>query len=97
MTDDEDQESQKKKPIPQESSLYPSLIDLDTEISPPPPINAPTLASAGAHPAFPGSPSLLEEILATMATRDMPWSSPGAPVDEEGFEAILEVPLSEED
>ena len=36
MTDHEDQESQKKKPILQESSLYPSLIDLDTEISPPP-------------------------------------------------------------
>ena len=35
MTDHEDQESQKKKPIPQETSLYPSLIDLDTEISPP--------------------------------------------------------------
>ena len=36
MTDHEDQESQKKKPILQESSLYPSLIDLDAEISPPP-------------------------------------------------------------
>ena len=36
MTDHEDRESQKKKPILQESSLYPSLIDLDTEISPPP-------------------------------------------------------------
>ena len=36
MTDHEDQKSQKKKPILQESSLYPSLIDLDTEISPPP-------------------------------------------------------------
>ena len=35
MTDHEDRESQ-KKPILQESSLYPSLIDLDTEISPPP-------------------------------------------------------------
>ena len=36
MTDHEDRESQKKKLILQESSLYPSLIDLDTEISPPP-------------------------------------------------------------
>ena len=36
ITDHEDRESQKKKPILQESSLYPSLIDLDTEISPPP-------------------------------------------------------------
>ena len=36
MTDHEDRESQKKQPILQESSLYPSLIDLDTEISPPP-------------------------------------------------------------
>ena len=36
MTDREDRESQKKKPILQDSSLYPSLIDLDTEISPPP-------------------------------------------------------------
>ena len=35
MTDHEDRES-RKKPILQESSLYPSLIDLDTEISPPP-------------------------------------------------------------
>ena len=35
MTDHEDRESQ-KKPILQESSLYPSLIDVDTEISPPP-------------------------------------------------------------
>ena len=35
MTDHEDREGQKKKPILQESSLYPSLIDLDTEISPP--------------------------------------------------------------
>ena len=36
MTDHEDWESQKKKLILLESSLYPSLIDLDTEISPPP-------------------------------------------------------------
>ena len=36
MTDHEDRESQKMKPMLQESSLYPSLIDLDTEISPPP-------------------------------------------------------------
>ena len=36
MTDHEDRESQKKKLILQESSLYPSLIDLYTEISPPP-------------------------------------------------------------
>ena len=36
MTDHEERESQKKKLILQESSLYPSLIDLDTEISPPP-------------------------------------------------------------
>ena len=36
MTDHEDRESQKKKPILQESSLYPSLIDLGTETSPPP-------------------------------------------------------------
>ncbi|XDA85075.1 hypothetical protein R6Z07_015114 [Ovis aries] len=32
---------------------------------------------AGAHPAFPGSPSLLEEILAATATRDTPWSPRG--------------------
>ena len=36
MTDHEDRESQKKKLILQESSLYPSLIDLYTEISSPP-------------------------------------------------------------
>ena len=46
MTDHEDWESQKKKLILEESSLYPSLIDLDTEISPPP-ICAATLAPAG--------------------------------------------------
>ena len=33
----------RKKPILQESSLYPSLIDLDTEISPPPYIPPPLL------------------------------------------------------
>ena len=38
----EARESQ-KKPILQESSLYPSLIDLDTEISPPPYIPPPLL------------------------------------------------------
>ena len=38
----EAQES-RKKPILQESSLYPSLIDLDTEISPPPYIPPPLL------------------------------------------------------
>ena len=52
---------------------------------------------AGAHPAFPGSPSLLEEILAATATRDTPWSPPGAPAGDEGIEATLEAPLSEED
>nr|XP_042085462.1 double homeobox protein 4C-like [Ovis aries] len=52
---------------------------------------------AGAHPAFPGSPSLLEEILAATATRDTPWSPPGAPAWDEGVEATLEAPLSEED
>ena len=51
----------------------------------------------GAHPAFPGSPSLLEEILAAMATRDTPWYPLGAPVGDEGVEAILEAPLSQED
>ncbi|KAM7227391.1 hypothetical protein CapIbe_021804 [Capra ibex] len=50
-----------------------------------------------AHPAFPGSPSLLEEILAATATQDTPWSPPGAPVGDEGVEATLEAPLSEED
>ena len=40
--DCEVQES-RKKPILQESSLYPSLIDLDTEISPPPYIPPPLL------------------------------------------------------
>ena len=51
----------------------------------------------GAHPAFPGSPSLLEEILAATATGDTPWSSPGAPAGDEGVEANLEAPLTEED
>ncbi|KAI4529040.1 hypothetical protein MG293_020901, partial [Ovis ammon polii] len=52
---------------------------------------------AGAHPAFPGSPSLIEEILAATATRDTPWSPPGPPAWDEGVEATLEAPLSEED
>nr|XP_042085466.1 double homeobox protein 4C-like [Ovis aries] len=47
---------------------------------------------AGAHPAFPGSPSLLEEILAATATRDTPWSPPGPPAWDEGVEATLEAP-----
>ena len=51
----------------------------------------------GAQPAFPGSPSLLEEILAATATWDTPWSPLGAPAGEEGVEAILEAPLSQED
>ena len=52
---------------------------------------------AGAHPAFPGSPSLIEEVLAAMATWDTPWFPPGAPPGDEGVEATLEAPLSEED
>ncbi|XDC61500.1 hypothetical protein R6Z07M_012684 [Ovis aries] len=52
---------------------------------------------AGAHPAFPGSPSLLEEILAATATRDTPWSPPGAPAWDEGVEATLEAPLTKGD
>ncbi|KAM7224895.1 hypothetical protein CapIbe_024033 [Capra ibex] len=52
---------------------------------------------AGAHPGFPGSPSFLEESLAATATRDTPWSSPGAPAGDEGVEAILEACLSQED
>ena len=43
--EEEDHEAweSRKKPILQESSLYPSLIDLDTEISPPPYIPPPLL------------------------------------------------------
>ncbi|XP_068842466.1 double homeobox protein 4C-like [Capricornis sumatraensis] len=52
---------------------------------------------AGAQPAFPGSPSFLEEILAATATWDTPWSPPGAPAGDEGVEAILEACLSHED
>ena len=47
--------------------------------------------------AVPGSPSFLEESLAATATRDTPWSSPGAPAGDEGVEAILEACLSQED
>ena len=54
-------------------------------------------AIAGAHPALPGSPSLLEEILAATAIQDTPWSSPGAPAGEEGVEATLATPLSEDE
>ncbi|XDA87435.1 hypothetical protein R6Z07F_017118 [Ovis aries] len=52
---------------------------------------------AGAHPPFPGSPSLLEEILAATATRDTPWSPPGPLAWDEGVEATLEAPLTKGD
>ena len=52
---------------------------------------------AGPHPALPGPPSLLEEILAATAIQDTPWSSPGSPAGEEGVEATLETPLSEDE
>ena len=52
---------------------------------------------AGANPAFPGSPSFPEEILAATATQDKPWSPPGAPAGDEGVEDTLETPLREED
>nr|XP_042087286.1 double homeobox protein 4C-like [Ovis aries] len=38
-------------------------------------------------PSLPGSPSLLEEILAATATRDTPWSPPGGPCVGRGVEA----------
>ena len=50
----------------------------------------------GGHPALPGSPSLLEEIVAAKSIKDIPRSYPGAAV-EEGVEAFLEVPLSEDE
>ncbi|XP_070216130.1 double homeobox protein 4-like protein 4 [Bos mutus] len=52
---------------------------------------------AGAHPALHRSTSLLEEILAARAIQDTPWSSPGSPAGEEGVEATLETPLSEDE
>nr|XP_042098560.1 double homeobox protein 4C-like [Ovis aries] len=53
-----------------------SLASLGIPGSPGPfPGSSPVVA--GAHPAFPGSPSLLEEILAATATRDTPWSPRG--------------------
>ena len=54
-------------------------------------------AIAGEHQALPGSPNLLEEILAATAIQDIPWASPGATVEEEGVDAILETPLSEDE
>ena len=47
---------------------------------------------SGDQRALPGSPSLLEEILASMTFQGMPWSSPGAAAEEEVVEAILEHP-----
>lgn len=52
---------------------------------------------AGDHPALPRSPSILEEIMAAKAIKDIPWSYPGTAVEEEGVEAFLEAPLSEND
>ena len=65
MTDHEDRESQKMKPMLQESSLYPSLIYLDTEISRPPYMQ-PTL------------PLQLPQVLSVEQRRDLepsalPW------------------------
>nr|XP_014338334.1 PREDICTED: visual system homeobox 1 [Bos mutus] len=37
------------------------------------------------------------EILAATAIQDTPWSSPGSPAGEEGVEATLETPLSEDE
>nr|XP_005902801.1 PREDICTED: double homeobox protein 4 [Bos mutus] len=54
-------------------------------------------AVSGEHQALPRSPSLLEEILAETGIQDMPWASLRATVEEEGVEAILETPLSEDD
>ncbi|KAM7240222.1 hypothetical protein CapIbe_009717 [Capra ibex] len=67
------------------------------------PCASPTMASSGSsstssggHPALPGSPSLLEEIVAAKSIKDIPLSYLGAAV-EEGVEAFLEVPLSEDE
>ncbi|XP_068847585.1 liprin-alpha-1-like [Capricornis sumatraensis] len=51
----------------------------------------------GAHPAFHRSPGLLEEIFAATATWETPQFSQSDSVGDEGVEAILEAPLSEED
>ena len=78
----------------------PSLQDVHLAISCIPGSPGPSLGSSpvipGYHPALPGSPSLLEEIMAATSIQDTPWSSPGAAA-EEGVEAYLEAPLSEED
>ena len=65
MTDHEDRESQKMKPMLQESSLYPSLIYLDTEISRPPYMQPPL-------------PLQLPQVLSVEQRRDLepsalPW------------------------
>ena len=58
----------RKKPIRQESSLYPSLIDLDTEISPPPYI----------------PPPLLPQVPQVSSGEQRGNSEPSAPQQEEG-------------
>ncbi|KAM7240223.1 hypothetical protein CapIbe_009718 [Capra ibex] len=78
--------------VHQEGEAGPTSIP--TPLTPSP---RPQSSSPGAHPAFPGSASFLEEILAATATWDKPWSPPGAPAGDEGLEAILEACLSHED
>ena len=83
--------------LPGSPSLQDELLAALGILASPGPFRGSNPVIAGAHPAFFRSPSLQEEILADMATQDTPWSSPGAPVGDEGLEAILEAPLSEED
>ncbi|XP_017900882.1 PREDICTED: double homeobox protein 4C-like [Capra hircus] len=83
--------------LPGSPSLQDALLAAPGIPGSPGPFPGSSPVVAGAHPAFPGSPSLLEEILAATATRDTPWSPAGAPAGDEGVEATLEAPLSEED
>ncbi|KAM7231032.1 hypothetical protein CapIbe_018522 [Capra ibex] len=82
--------------LPGSPSLQDELLAALGILASPGPFQGSNPVIAGAHPVFFRSPSLQEEILADMATQDMPWSSPGAPAGDEGLEAILEAPLSED-
>ena len=83
--------------LPGSPSLQDELLAAPGTPGSPSPFLGSSPVIAGAHPGFPGSPDLLEEIFTATATWEKPQFSPRDSVGEEGVEAILEAPLSEED
>ncbi|XP_055269275.1 double homeobox protein 4-like protein 4 [Moschus berezovskii] len=83
--------------LPGSPSLQDELLAATCIPGSPSPSPGSSPVTAGDHPALPVSPSLLEEIMAATAIQDTPWVSQGSAAEEEGVEAILEAPLSEDD